>query len=107
MSQVFKITNSQNRIKEHQWNFKCISGVGGPSVYVLLLLVNEYRTTLSLWQGRTELGGKVRLYAGSIIYMLKTPNQTKRAESGRQTRGTLPGKPQPCGDTQFKKNGLS
>ena len=28
--------------------------VGGPSVYVLLLLVNEQRTALSLWQGQNR-----------------------------------------------------
>ena len=38
--------------------------MGGPSVYVLLLLVSEKRTALSLWQGRRELGWKARQNAG-------------------------------------------
>ena len=36
--------------------FESSPGVGGPSVYVLLLLVNELKSCFGKWLNRIELG---------------------------------------------------
>ena len=79
-------------------------GMGGPSVYVLLLLVNEHRTSLSLWQGRTELGRKTKLNAGK-----KKDGAREKPWSHHQSQTcqNFASKPMPCGDIPIHRNGLN
>lgn len=76
--------------------------MGSPSIFVLLLLVNELGCS-SQWLGIIELGRKTTLSAGR-----------KKAESRRshvithrrQMHQNLASKPQPFGDTQINRSRL-
>ena len=94
------ITTCANSCNKSLLLYLSISGVGGPSACVLFY----WLTALSLCQRRTELGGEK---LGCMLGERREESERSHGASLETDARTLVGKPQPHGDTQITRNGLS